>query len=69
MKGQNGLTPDEQDRLDWCLSVLDEEHGVECDCEANQIALKESNARKAYADLLALLVRLKVREREEGLRE
>lgn len=62
MNNQSPLTPEEQERLNWCLEVLDEEHIVECQDEADMIAYKEAMAPEAYFDLLPLLVKLRVQE-------
>jgi hypothetical protein len=62
MNNQSPLTPEERERLEWCLSILDEENVVECQDEAHQLAYKEAMASKAYFDLLPLLVKLRVQE-------
>jgi hypothetical protein len=62
MNDESPLTPDERERLQWCLSILDEENVVECQDEADQLAYKEAMASKAYFDLLPLLVKLRVQE-------
>jgi len=62
MNDELPLTPEERERLDWCLSILDEENVVECQDEADQLAYQEAMASKAYFDLLPLLVKLRVQE-------
>lgn len=62
MNDESPLTPEERERLEWCLSILDEENVVECQDEADQLAYKEATASKAYFDLLPLLVKLRVQE-------
>lgn len=68
MSDKSPLTPEEQKRLDWCLSVLEEENVAECEEEADEIACKEFYAPKAYEELLPLLVKLRVQElkKQEG---
>ena len=65
MIDKSPLTPEERERLQWCLSILDEENVVECQDEAEVIAYKEAMASEAYFDLLPLLVTLRVRELRE----
>ena len=47
MSDNSPLTPEEQKRLEWCLSILDEENLLECQEEAEEIAYKEANESKA----------------------
>jgi hypothetical protein len=61
-KKSNPLTAEEKRMLDWCLSILEEEHILECQEEANEIATKEAFAENAYFDLLPILVKLRVNE-------
>jgi hypothetical protein len=58
------LTLEETERYEWCLSVLDEEHIVECQDEADVIAQNEANAPRAYQELLPLLVKMRVHQLE-----
>jgi hypothetical protein len=52
MSERSPLTSEEQQRLNWCLEVLDEENIVECQDEAEVIAYKEANASEAYGGAL-----------------
>ncbi len=49
------LTLEEQNLLDWCYSMLDEENVVEAEAEAAEIAAREANAPHAYELLVRLL--------------
>ena len=50
--------------MEWCLSILEDEHVSECMDEAEEIACKEYYASEAYEDLLSLLVTLRLAELE-----
>jgi hypothetical protein len=65
MNNQSPLTPEERERLNWCLEVLEEEHIVECQDEAEGIAYREAMPSAAYSDLLPLLVKLRAQELRE----
>jgi hypothetical protein len=52
------LTPEDQNRLAWCYSMLDEEQIAEAEAEAFEIASKEANAPHAYELLVELLAEI-----------
>jgi len=62
MKNDSPLTPEEWRCYEWCASMLEEEHLLECQNEAEEIACKEAFDPKAYEELLRLLVRVRVHE-------
>jgi hypothetical protein len=62
MSDASPLTPQESERLEWCLSILEDENVAECQDEATEVACKEFYGAKAYEELLPLLVKIKLDE-------
>jgi len=65
MNKKSPLSLKEQEQLEWCLSILEEENIQECQDEAEEIAYKEAYGPRAYEELLPLLVKLRVHELTE----
>jgi hypothetical protein len=57
-----GVSREEQEQLDDCLSHLTEEQIVQCDNEAQEIAIAVINEEIAGSLLVPLLVKLKLRQ-------
>jgi DNA-binding transcriptional regulator YbjK len=68
----NGLkiTPEEQEQLDWCFSILTDEQIYDCQLESEEIAGVELHQGEAAELLVKLYARMIVRnvtaERNQG---
>jgi len=66
------ITAEEQEQLDWCYAVLDEEQRVQCEEEAMEFAGAELNQDEAGELLVRLYTRLIIRDvrarRDSGAR-
>jgi hypothetical protein len=58
---ETNFTPEEQEQLDWCRTVLTEEQIVECEEEAAEIAGAELHQNEAAELLVKLYARMIVR--------
>ena len=60
------FTPQEQERLDRCHAILEDEQAVQCEEEALQIAMREAYQEDAAELMVKTLVRAIVRSVRES---
>ena len=60
------FTPREQEQLDRCYAILEDEQAVQCEEEALQIAMRESYQEDAAELMVTTLVRAIVRSVRAG---